>query len=174
MTRTSVTLLLVLAACSNNGSQPSTKTASNVATAPGASAGHGDVESALKAFNEALETGDRAAIRAQFPARERYASFVDAPCADGWDKMFDEWANELVKNGDIQAMKGRHSDFVKVDNADTRSVASGTEAEGCKFEKPLAFLKTSSTWKLEGENHQLGVTVVELDGRYFVFDMPGK
>ncbi len=174
MLRTSLTLSLVLAACSSGGSS-STKTESKAVSA----AGHRDVESALKAFNAALETGDRTAIRAQFPPRASYANHVDAPCAEGWEKMFDEWANELVQNADIQAAKaiaakGEHSQLVKVDAADTRSVQAGADGEGCKFSKPLAFVKTSSTWKLEGENHQLGVTVVQLDGRYFVFDLPGK
>jgi hypothetical protein len=174
MHRTAIALAFILAACSKDGSSKKTPSNTTATPAVAAAAGYGDVESALKAFNAALESGDRAAIRAQFPSRASYESHVAAACADAWDKMFDEWAQELVNNNDIKAMKGRHSELVKVDNAETRPVEAGAEGEGCKFNQPFAFVKTSSTWKLEGENHQFGVTLVQLEGRYFAFDLPGK
>lgn len=173
MTRLALAFALVVAACNSKEGPPSTAP-SNASTATASTTGHDSVENALKAFNSALESGDGAKIRAQFPPRAALANHVDARCAEGWDKMFDEWVTELTTAGDAKALKGTQSQFVKLDSADTRSVPAGTEAEGCKFAKPVAFVKTSATWQLEGENHQFALTVVQIDGRYFAFDLPGK
>lgn len=174
MTRFALAFTLVVAAC-NSKEGPATTVPSNAApTATASTSGHESVEAALKAFNAALEAGDGASIRAQFPPRTSFASHVDAPCAEAWDRMFDDWVKELTTAGDAKALKGTRSQFVKLDSADTKSVPAGTEAEGCKFAKPLAFVKASATWQLEGEDHQFALTVIELDGRFYAFDLPGK
>jgi hypothetical protein len=180
MSRLALIVSFLVCACGGKDKADGKPAASNApatsstAAAPAASSqGYGTVEDAVRAFNSALESGDATAIRGQFPSRAAYASHVSPECADGWDKMFAEWASTLPKNGDVQAMKGRASEFVKLDAADTTGVQAGAEGDGCKFTKALAFVKTSSTWKLEGENHQTKLTLVQLDGRYYVFDLPG-
>ena len=166
--------IALLVACSSKPapSAQSSSTPSNAA--PRATGGHADVESAVKAFNTSLESGEPSTIRSQFPPAPALASHVDARCATAWDAMFDEWVTALTSNSDIKAMQGRPSTFVKLDAAPPKIVEAGTEGEGCKFTQPVQFVKTSTTWELEGETHQFELTVIQLDGRYYAFDLPGK
>jgi hypothetical protein len=166
-----VLALFLATACGSNDAPPATGP-SNTSTASGSATGHASIENAVRAFNSALEAGDAITIRAQFPQRAAFASHVEAACADGWQKMFDQWPPELLKIGDVQAVKGTQSRFVTVETTDTKSIAAGVVAEGCKLIKPLTFVKTASTWTLEGESHKFALTLVQIDGRFFAFDVP--
>jgi hypothetical protein len=164
-------LVTVVAACGSKESPP--KQPQNVVPAASATGGYATLEATVKAFNASLESGDGTAIRAQFPSEAAFASHVVPECAEAFMKMFDEWPIELLKIDDIKAMQGRHAEFVKLEQTKSFDVAAGDDVEGCKFTKPVGFVKISSTWSLEGESHKLALMVVQLDGRYYAFDLPG-
>ena len=128
-------------------------------------------EAAVQAFNTALESGDAAAVRAQLASAAELAPFLD--CSAALAAELDRTATELVAIPDVQAMRGRHAAFVGLGSVVTTPVPIGPFEGACKVTRAFATAKVVATWKLDGEPHTTRLTLVKLDDRWRVFDLPG-
>jgi hypothetical protein len=72
------------------------------------------------------------------------------------------------------APKGKRSDLVKIEETDTVDYPAGSDGEGCLYLEELSFVTTTSTWNVDGADRKVALRLVELDGRYYMFDLPGK
>ncbi len=131
----------------------------------------GTPERAVTALMRAIESGSAGSVSVQFPHEMDLQKVLSCalPLRSGMDGL----AHHLVDSPDGQAAKGTFSIFVGVELTRQRKVAPGPFEGDCKVHEAFELADADSTWDREGEKHHFKVSLIRLDGRWYVFDIPG-
>ena len=162
MRRTTLAVVAVLALAVAGCKTPKSKASREVLGTP---------ERAVTRLVRAIEAGDTGMVEVQFPHEmdmEKYLSCA-VPLRDGMNGL----ARQLVDSPDGKAAKGTFSSFVSVELTRQRKVAPGPFEGDCKVLKEFEVADADSTWDMDGEKHHFKLSLIRLDGRWYVFDIPG-
>ena len=125
-----------------------------------------------KAFVEAVNSGDAAAIKALFPSDEVLKGAMeckDTKVFDRIKKTREKFSEGILKEDDL---KGAKLEWVGAEDRKSKKAKKGEEKDGCKYLVDVEMLRQKWKFKItkdgKSEDEGEGVRVVSFDGKWYL------